>query len=148
MLFNWGENDPKWYDYLGAIVLGGVVGGVLGAGAGYLSTMSFPLGIPIFHMTTKGGLIPLETTFVGVTVSGSAIVSAAVSAGALAGICFFAKGFGSRMGHNQYENKQIDDLCRKHHLTADERERLHREISHQNYTLKEIEEIIWDLFHK
>ncbi len=59
-----------------------------------------------------------------------------------------SKGFGPRMGHNQYENKQFKQLCTKHHLTKDEARVLHEYISHQNYSYHEIEKIIFELFGK
>lgn len=36
-----------------------------------------------------------------------------IGALAASGVMMFAKGNGPRMGHNQYENKQIDSLCKK-----------------------------------
>ena len=39
-------------------------------------------------------------------------------------------------------------LYRKHKLTMKERELLHRKVSHQNYSYREIEEITWEMFGK
>ena len=33
----------------------------------------------------------------------------------------FAKSNGPRMGHNQYENKQIDSLCKKYDLSKEQK---------------------------
>lgn len=71
-----------------------------------------------------------------------------LAAGALGAVYMFSKGNGPRIGHNHYENKQFRQLCRKHNLTKTEEEKLHRYISHQNYTYHEIEELIFELFGK
>lgn len=84
--------------------------------------------------------------------SGSLVTAGAIgvtSAGALAatkGLIRFSKGYGPRIGHNQYENKQVDSLCKKYKLTKTQRRILHDYISGQNYTYHEIEEIIIELF--
>ena len=58
----------------------------------------------------------------------------------------FAKGNGPRMGHNQYENKQFNSLCNKYKLSKEQRRILHDYISGQNYSYKEIEQLIIELF--
>ena len=50
------------------------------------------------------------------------------------------------MGHNQYENKQFNSLCNKYKLTKDQRKILHDYISDQNYSYREIEQLIIELF--
>ena len=50
------------------------------------------------------------------------------------------------MGHNQYENKQIDSLCNKYKLTKEQRRILHESISGRNLSYREIEEEIIYLF--
>ena len=61
-----------------------------------------------------------------------------------------------KMGHSinkmsanhNVQNKQIRALGKRHHLTEDEIDLLHREVSHQGYGYWEIDEIIYDLFGK
>lgn len=71
-----------------------------------------------------------------------------IAAGVVGAVYMFSKGNGPRIGYNHYENKQFRQLCRKHNLTKNEEEKLHRYISHQNYTCHEIEELIFELFGK
>ena len=58
----------------------------------------------------------------------------------------FAKGNGPRMGHNQYEKKQIDSLCKKYNLSKEQRRILRDYILGQNYSYHEIEQRIKELF--
>ena len=44
---------------------------------------------------------------VALNVSGAAIAGVVAGAGLLSGSIMLSKGFGPRMGHNQYENKQF-----------------------------------------
>ena len=136
------NGSVAWYDYLGATVLGGAIGAGLGAFAG----MSFSASIPTFGWMNSGGALTFGITgTTAVTVTGAQVLGVA---GALAagGLLMFAKGNGPRMGHNQYENKQIDSLCKKYNLSKEQRRILHDYISGQNYSYKEIEEIIIELF--
>ena len=48
-------------------------------------------------------------------------------------------------GNNQAQNKQVNDIVNKHKLTKEQRRELHDEISGQNYSYKEIEEIARDI---
>ncbi len=121
MLFNGGEGDPQWYDYLGA----GILGGIIGAGFGYLSSFAWTLSIPMPGLISKGGVAAIGIVYSTFHVSGFAIAGTLAGVDLLSGSLMLVKGFGPRLGHNQYENKQIDYLCRKHHLTLKEREILH-----------------------
>ena len=143
------NGDVPWYDYLGATLVGGAAGALLGAAIGYILPPAITIAVPTIGFTVgASGTATLCVVAVPVAISTTAVGVVATALGTLAAGIMFAKGFGPRMGHNQHENKQIDDLCKKHHLTKDERRRLHEEISHQNYTYEQIEELIWELFHK
>ena len=136
------NGDVKWYDYLGATALGGIVG----AGVGALATIAFTASIPTFGLIGSGGALSFGITgAVELTISGTLGL---LAAGALGAVYMFSKGNGPRIGHNHYENKQFRQLCRKHNLTKTEEEKLHSYISHQNYTYHEIEELIFELFGK
>ena len=136
------NGSVAWYDYLGATVLGGAIGAGLGAFAG----MSFSASIPTFGWINSGGALMFGITgTTAITVTGAQVLGVA-GAFAAGGLLMFAKGNGPRMGHNQYENKQIDSLCKKYNLSKDQRRILHDYISGQNYSYKEIERIIIELF--
>ena len=130
----------KWYDYLGATVLGGAIGAGLVAFAG----MSFSASIPTFGWVNSGGALIFGVTgTVAFTVTGAQVLGVA---GLLGVTYMFTKGNGPRMGHNQYENKQFNSLCNKYKLTKEQRRILHDYISGQNYSYKEIEQLIIELF--
>ena len=136
------NGSVAWYDYLGATVLGGAIGAGLGAFAG----MSFSASISTFGWINSGGTLMFGITgTIEITVSGKQVLSVA---GALVanGLLMFAKGNGPRMGHNQYENKQFNSLCNKYKLSKEQRRILHDYISGQNYSYKEIEQLIIELF--
>ena len=136
------NGSVAWYDYLGATVLGGAIGAGLGAFAG----MSFYASISTFGWINSGGTLMFGITgTIEITVSGKQVLSVA---GALVanGLLMFAKGNGPRMGHNQYENKQFNSLCNKYKLSKEQRRNLHDYISGQNYSYKEIEQLIIELF--
>lgn len=47
------NGDIKWYDYLGAAVLGDIIG----AGIGVFATASFAASIPVFGLVNSGGVL-------------------------------------------------------------------------------------------
>ena len=125
-------------------VVGAVVGGVIGAGAGAFAGGGAALAI------AGGG-----TASAGAAVTAGAVVTAAlqgltigavVSAGIVGANLLFLKGNGPRLGHNQYENKQIDSLCKQFNLTKVQRRILHEYITGQNLSYQEIKRIIIELF--
>ena len=127
-------------------VAGGAVGGIVGYYAG-------PLAASL--LTSGGGLSLAGAGAAGLTMSGAMAANIVVggslvvsAAGALAasGLLMFAKGNGPRMGHNQYENRQVNSLCNKYKLTKDQRRILHDYISGQNLSYHEIEQVIIELF--
>ena len=46
------------------------------------------------------------------------------------------------------QQKQIDQLCRRYHLSQDQRQELHRAIHGEGYGYNEVEEVIKELFGK
>ncbi|MCR5514659.1 MAG: RHS repeat-associated core domain-containing protein [Bacilli bacterium] len=63
-LFN---GDIQWYDYLGATLLGSVIGAAFGAGLAYFSTLSITIAIPSFLIHSGGATaaLPLSITLTG-----------------------------------------------------------------------------------
>ena len=79
-------------------------------------------------------------------VGANLLFCAVVSAGIVGANLLFLKGNGPRLGHNQYENKQIDSLCKQFNLTKVQRRILHEYITGQNLSYQEIKRIIIELF--
>lgn len=134
--------------YAGYGLLFAIMGGIIGAGIGYIwpairafVSSSFTIG---------GGLSvsgAVGATSGGIVITGGQIL-AGVSAVALTGNIVFYKGSGPRFGHNQSENRQFNQLRKKYKLTKDEARELHDMITKQNFSFKEIEEIIRSFFRK
>ena len=79
------NGSVKWYDYLGATVLGGSIGAGLGAFAG----MSFSASIPTFGWINSSGALMFGVTgSIAITVTGSEVLGIA---GLLGGIYMLAK---------------------------------------------------------
>ena len=137
------NGSVPWYNYVGAALLGGIIGGGIGASIPYLVA---------FAGASAFGSVPVAGGAVAIAVSAEKVILAGAIGTATVGYIganlLFAKGYGPRIGHNQHENRQFDQLCREHHLSKDEARRLHDYISHQNYSYREIEEIIFELFRK
>ncbi len=145
------NDGARGWELVGWTVLGAVVGGAVGGLVGYYAG---PMAASFFGSGSgfafAGGLgsagVAISGTMAGTLVTAGAIGLTYVGALAASGFMMFAKGNGPRMGHNQYENKQIDSLCKKYNLSKDQRRILHDYISGQNYSYKEIERIIIELF--
>ena len=145
------DNGSREWNLVGWIFLGGFFGGVIGGIVGYYA---WPMMPSLF--ASGGGLtFAAEIGFNIFAITGSSAGAAATtsaialaSAGLIASgvITMFSKGNGPRMGHNQYEKKQIDYLCRKYQLSKEQRRILHEHISGRNYSYHEIEKIIIELF--
>ena len=58
------------------------------------------------------------------------------------------RAIGKMSANRVVQKKQIDYLAKKHRLSKNEREILHRHIGHEGYDFHEIEQIIFDLFKK
>ena len=79
------NGDVKWYDYLGATALGGVVG----AGVGALATIAFTASIPTFGLIGSGGALSFGITgAVELTISGAQVL---VGTGILGSIMCMSK---------------------------------------------------------
>ena len=145
------NNGARGWELVWRIILGVVAGGTVGAIVGYYAG---PLAVSLFEFgggyALAGGLgymgLAISGTMAGTLVTAGAIGLTCIGALAISGIMMFAKGNGPRMGHNQYENKQFNSLCNKYKLTKEQRRILHDYISGQNYSYKEIEKIIIELF--
>ena len=92
------NGSVAWYDYLGATVLGGAIGAVLGAFAG----MHFSASIPTFGWINSGGALMYGITgTMAVTVTGAQVLGVA---GILSATYMFTKTIvdegGVRITHN------------------------------------------------
>ncbi len=143
------NDGTRGWKLVGWTALGAIVGGVVGGLVGYY------VGPMFTNFLLSGGFSLAGVGSAGLTVSGAIAANTVVAgvigvtyAGALVatGVMMFAKGNGPRMGHNQYENKQFNSLCNKYKLTKEQRRILHDYISGQNYSYKEIEQLIIELF--
>ena len=132
-----------WQGYLEYGIKGGVIGLGVGLGAHYLGSAISYIGGALSSLAAPGALALAGGGTASVANAG--ILGGVLAAGAL---ILFAKGNGPRIGHNQYENKQVESLAKKHKLTMDEQDRLHRYISGEGLTYHEIEEVIKMLFGK
>ena len=140
------NGSVKWYDYLGATVLGGVIG----AGLGAFSSMSFSATIPTsFAMlqTSAGTISIVVTSSLTLTASGAEILGAA---GLIGATYMFAKG---GLPNNKYQNQQWTEAMRR--LGIDDRDlwrRLHNEIRKHPYnthdTLKKLMELLKEILKK
>ena len=144
------NDGARGWELVGWIALGAVAGGAVGGIVGYYAG---PLAASL--LTSGGGLSLAGAGAAGLTMSGvmaanivvgGSLVVSAAGALAASSLLMFAKGNGPRMGHNQYEKKQIDSLCKKYNLSKEQRRILHDYISGQNYSYHEIEQIIKELF--
>lgn len=97
------NGSVEWYEYVGLTIAGGVIGGGLGAGAGYIASS-------IGASFVAGGL---SVSASGIATIGSGAIETMGLLGALGGIYLFAKGSGPRMGHNQHENQMFKEAMRQ-----------------------------------
>lgn len=94
----------KWYDYLGATLLGSVIGAIAVVAIGSIAGMSFIATIPTIAFINAGGALSIGITgSVTLTFSETQILASVCLAGLAV---MMAKGFEPRMGHNHYEKKQ------------------------------------------
>lgn len=136
-----------WQKYFGYSVIGGAIGVGIGFGIGYWGPgISSYIGSIFSSIGAASGL-----AFVGGGTSSAtmaSILEAMLAAGALA---LFAKGFGPRMGHNQYEKKQWDEAMRRLGIKdKDLIRRLHNEKNKYPYqdTLKGLIEVLEKILAK
>ena len=150
------DNGSEGWELFGwtalGILGGGVLGGAIGYGIGYywplissFLSSSFSFTIPTFGAVNAGGALALSGG-ITITVSGAQIVGGALAIGL--GILMFAKGYGPRMGHNQYENQMWEEAMRKKNIKdKDLRKRIHQKLKKYPYaeTLEELIEIVEDI---
>ena len=141
------EKGAKGWELAGWTTLGILGGGILGALLGAFASMSFTSSIPTLGFVNTNGALAIGITGTKiVTITGAQVLT---TTGVIAGLNYmFVKGEGSRMGHNQYENKQFRSLVKKYRLTKDQQRILHDEITKMNYDYHEIEKLIWELFFR
>ena len=66
----------RWYDYLGATLLGGVIGAIAGVAVGGIAGMSFTATIPTIGFVNAGGALSIGITgSVTLTVSGTQVLA-------------------------------------------------------------------------
>ena len=136
------NGSVEWYHYLFAGTIGGLLGAVIGylfpAISGFLNA-TFTFSLPTLGTVSGGGSLALVS---GVTIS---ITGAQVLTLVGFGTIMFSKGFGPRMGHNQYERKMWDEAMQRIGV-KDKRVRriLHDQIHNYEYkdNLKDLIELL------
>ena len=104
------NGDVKWYDYLGATALGGVVGA--------LATIAFTASIPTFGLISSGGALSLGITGAAeLTISGVQIIGTAGIAGL---IVMMTKIIGKSGGYTVKHNYPIDHYPTHFHIYGDD----------------------------
>ena len=151
------NGSVEWYDYLGATLLGGAIGGAVGYVASSLIPAANSFGSTTF--TIGGGLSVsaggAAAATAGITITGAEImVAGGVLAGAsvLGGIMMFASQ--NRPKNNRDQNKQFRDAARHAGLDIndpkikDELNEMHMYIRRNghNYGWKELLELIREWF--
>ena len=104
------NGDVKWYDYLGATALGGVVGA--------LATIAFTASIPTFGLISSGGALSLGIKGAAeLTISGVQIIGTAGIAGL---IVMMTKIIGKSGGYTVKHNYPIDHYPTHFHIYGDD----------------------------
>lgn len=99
----------EWYDYLGASVLGGIIGALTGAATAWLSGISFTATIPTIGLTGSGGTLSIGVTgSVTVTMSGLQVFGVL----GLTGLTIMMASH-NRPGNNVRQNKQFKKAARE-----------------------------------
>ena len=137
------NGSVAWYDYLGAIVIGGAIGAVAGYALPYINSF-------LNSTYSLGGTVLAGVNIPAITVSGSQI--AALGVATLLGLqILFSKGSGPRFGHNQHEKQMWDEAMRRLNIKdKDLRTRLHNENHKYPYqnTLKGLVEQLKEILRK
>ena len=130
----------RGWELAGHIFAGAVIGGLIGAAIGYFAAPT------IAGLLTSTGTIGGSLVLVGWGAAGGGIAISAIGELALVGTIavtgisafgasiMFSKGFGPRIGHNQYENKIWNEAIKQ--LGIDNKDlirRLHNEIHKYPY---------------
>ena len=108
----------KWYDYLGATLLGGVIGAIAGVAVGGIAGMSFTATIPTIGFVNAGGALSIGITgSVTLTVSGTQILTGV----GLAGLSvMMAKKVGKYGGYKVNHNYPNDHQPAHVHVYGDD----------------------------
>ena len=108
------NGDVMWYDYLGA----SVVGGILGAFAGALAGSSFSFSIPTLGYVNSGGAISIGVTGTAtITVSGAQVLTG-IGAGGIS--IMMAKSIGKYGGYEVKHNYPNDHEPLHVHIYGDD----------------------------
>ena len=100
------NGSVKWYEYLGAAVLGGIIGAGLGAFASMSFSATLPTGFAMAK-TTAGTMTLVSTGSMTLTVTGAQILGVI---GLLGTTYMFASN--NRPGNNRIQNKQFEQAVR------------------------------------
>ncbi len=95
-----------WQRYLGYSIIGGATGVGIGFTIGYFG----PATLAYFGGIATSNALAVAAGGGTVVVANAGILEAMLATGALV---LFSKGFGPRMGHNQYEKQQWDEAMRR-----------------------------------
>ena len=140
------NGSVKWYNYLGASLLGGIIGAGIGAGLGAFAGLSFSATLPTYGLINSGGALVVGITgTTTLTVTGTQILGAA---GVLGSIYLFAKG---GKPNNKYQNQQWAEAMRQLGIEkGDLWRRLHDEIHKYPYQekLKDLLNILRSILRK
>jgi len=96
------KNGGSALEVTAAVITGGAIGGTIGLGAGIIGGGG--------AVIAGGGAVILGA---GAVVAGSAILAGSVVGSIALANVLFSKGYGSRQGHNNYENKQYNDAMKE-----------------------------------
>lgn len=141
-----------WKTYVGSAMIGGALGFSLGYYWPSITSFfgsSFSFTLPSFGALNMGGALVLAGD-VTVTVTGAQIVGGAIATAGI-GIMLFSKGFGPRMGHNQYEKQMWEEAKRLRNIKdKDLARRIHDKLKKYPYaeTLDDLLNIIDDILSR
>ena len=121
------NGSVEWYDYLGATVLSGIIGGILGVFAGMSFSITLPTGVTLLQASGEAMTL-VATGTMTLTLSGAQILGAA---GLIGATYMFAK---KGLPNNKYQNQQWAEAMKQ--LDVKDRDlwrRLHNEIQKYPY---------------
>lgn len=93
------NGSVEWYDYLGATVLSGIIGSILGVFAGMSFSITLPTGVTLLQASGEAMAL-VATGTMTLTLSGAQILGAA---GLIGATYMFAK---KGLPNNKYQNQQ------------------------------------------
>ena len=120
------KNGGSALEVTAAVITGGAIGGTIGLGAGLIGGGGAALisagagmigsGLGMAAIAGGGAVIAGGGAVIlgaGAVVAGSAILAGSVVGSIALANVLFSKGYGSRQGHNNYENKQYNDAMKE-----------------------------------